>query len=496
MSEKHLTELPWKTLATKQGVKDLGLGKALAGYIGLDSATEPAKVLETLKEISELAVKLKKANPTKAEVVAHLDEILKEVKKTTPGVEAKVKTRPAAQPEVPLAPPKPPVAGAASGKVPAAPPAKPAAQDDDEEKEAAEFKKDLKQKMVSALAQVKTRAPGDPAQQQEQKPQLQFMAYVAGKNCATIVTRKVGAATRKLLPDIIGGASGGQFVSGECIFEKNAHTFVLDKVPGGLAAKLAKALLAETGQKFKVRVRSADGSVTLDSDTDTDPDEKAPIPPPGLAQTPAELAAKYQQRLKALLPGLQRAFKEQLGDTGKMRATAEFSREKATARDFEAALKSLDALEKLLQVAGLASGSTAGQEGGFSKVQFETIHLDWDARKQKVQASLSELHRAILEEFDDGESAAAAKKLEKVLARFNEGLGDTLDQMRNATEGKARQDLAQKAGQIADRYLAYLETDVLVAHVETNPYEVPVMVRETLSSPLAALKGELAKLRA
>lgn len=492
MSEKHLTELPWKTLATKQGIKDLGLGKALACYMTLDAAKEPAQTLETLKQISELSVKLKKANATKAEVVAHLDEILKEVKKTTPALEAKVKALPAVQAEVPTAPPKPPAGGPAVGKAPPAPAAKAVVQEDDEEKEAAEFKKDLKQKMVSALAQVKTRAPGDPAQQKEPKPQLQFMAYVAGKICATIVTRKVGAATRKLLPEIVGGALGGQFVSGECIFEKNAHTFVLEKVPGGLAAKLAKALQAETGQKYKVRVRSADGSVTLDSDTDTDPDDKAS----GAAQTPAELAALYQQRLKALLPELQRAFKERLGDTSKMRAAAEFSREKAAARDFESALKSLDTLEKLLAAAGLASGSTGGQEGGFSKVQFETIHLDWDARKQKVQASLSELHRAIIEEFNDEESATAAKNLEKVLARFNEGLGDTLDAMRNATDGKARQDLAQKAGQIADRYLAYLASDALVAHVETNPYEVPVQVRETLSNPLNALKGELAKLRA
>src|SRR5215469_2588962 len=197
MSEKHLTELPWKVLATKQGVKDLGLGKALVSYSNLDSAKEPAKALEALKEITELALKLKKANSAKEEVVAHLDEVIKEVKKTTPRLEAKMASTPATQPP------------------PGAKPAGTAKEDDDEEKEAAEFKKDLKKQMVSALAQVKARAPGDPEQEKEPKPQLQFMAYIAGRNCGVIVARKVGSATKKLLPEIAGGATGGHFFQGE-----------------------------------------------------------------------------------------------------------------------------------------------------------------------------------------------------------------------------------------------------------------------------------------
>src|SRR5512138_601114 len=91
MSEKHLTELPWKTLVTKQGVKDIGLGKALVAYNNVDAIKEPVKALETLKEIAELALKLKKTNASKVDVVDHLDEMVKEVKKTTPVVEARIK---------------------------------------------------------------------------------------------------------------------------------------------------------------------------------------------------------------------------------------------------------------------------------------------------------------------------------------------------------------------------------------------------------------------
>jgi hypothetical protein len=141
--------------------------------------------------------------------------------------------------------------------------------DEEEEKEAAEFQKDLKGKMVAALAQVRARAPREG---EEPKPQLRFMAYLAGKSNAVIVAKKVGGGSKKLLAEIA-GASGGKIVQGECIFEKGVHTFVLDKVPGGLAKKLTVALLAETGTKYRVRVRAADGSVDLDSETDVDPDE-------------------------------------------------------------------------------------------------------------------------------------------------------------------------------------------------------------------------------
>src|SRR5262249_8527227 len=112
--------------------------------------------------------------------------------------------------------------------------------------------------------------------------QLKFMACLAGKSCAVIVARKVGMATKPVLTEIAGGPNSPKFIQGECIFEKNAHTFVLEKVLGGLAKKLAVALQNESGQKYKVRVRSADGSMVLDSDTDVDAeaDEAAPATAP------------------------------------------------------------------------------------------------------------------------------------------------------------------------------------------------------------------------
>jgi hypothetical protein len=82
---------------------------------------------------------------------------------------------------------------------------------------------------------------------------------------------------------------------GECIFEKGVHTFVLAKVPGGLAKKLTVALLAETGTKYRVRVRAIDGSVDLDSETDVDPDATA------ASKTSAEIPKGIVEKRKFLL---------------------------------------------------------------------------------------------------------------------------------------------------------------------------------------------------
>ncbi len=339
MSEKHLTEPPWKALVSKHGVKDPGLQKAMAAYAKAEAAKEPAQALKTLTEISELGLKLKKTYAGKAEVVDYLNEMAKEAKKITPSLEARIK---AITPE----------AAKASEKKQQ----ESFEHDEEEVAEAAKFKKDLKQQMVSALAQVKMRAPGD--QKKEPKPQLQFMAYVAGKLSAVIVSKKVGNATKKLLVDIAKGSSGGKFYAGECIFEKNAHTFVLETAAGGLAKMLAIALQAETEQKYKVRVRSMDGSVVLDSDSDSDSDA-ATSQKPATAAPPAsaDTGIFFKQRLEALLPKIKEATAAAGPTADQIKLRMSEAGESAKKKDFVQANQRLDSVETLLKNgAGTASG--------------------------------------------------------------------------------------------------------------------------------------------
>jgi hypothetical protein len=432
----------------------------LIAYAKLDATKEPGKALEALKEIAELAVKLKKANPAKEEVVAHLDEVVKEVKKTTPNLEARIK-----------------LSGAATAGGPANPAAdaKPAEEEEDEDQEAAEFKKDLKKQLVSALAQVKLRAPGDPEQQKEPKPQLKFIAYLAGKSCAVVVAGKVAGATKKLLPDIAGGASGGKFIQGECIFEKNTHTFVLEKVPGGLAKKLAKALAAETGQKYKVRVRSTDGSMTLDSDTDVDADDDAAPPAAAPAGSGQEMV-KFKERLTALLPQIKAMPQVKLAagtkDEKGLNVLASEAGYFANKKDFAQANQLLDQVEALLKnAAASVSAWPPPPEPPLSSAALPDTLAAWQKARAAAITQLRNLGAAI-KAAKDPEADQALIAIEAVA--------------KNLTESPA----TAKSLQELERYI---QTDEVVAEAELpNPFGVAISLRAPLIAALAALKTQLA----
>ena len=63
MSDKHLTELPWKTLVTKEKIKDPGLGKALGVFGNCKEDDYPGK-LKALEEIDKHGASLKKEHAT------------------------------------------------------------------------------------------------------------------------------------------------------------------------------------------------------------------------------------------------------------------------------------------------------------------------------------------------------------------------------------------------------------------------------------------------
>jgi hypothetical protein len=417
MSEKHLTEKPWKELAGKQGIKDLGLQKSLAAYFNVNAVKEPARAVEVLKEISELAIKVKKTSTAKADVVDYLDEVLKEVKKILPALEAKAKAAVEAESTT--------------------------TEEEGEEAEAEKFKKDLKQQMVGALAQVKMRAPGDPEQEKEPKPQLQFMAYLTSKVSSVIVAKKVGAATRKLLMEIAGGASGGKYATGECIFEKNAHTFVCDPVPGGLAKKLSVALQTETTAKYKVRARSADGSMVLDSDTDVDPDAAsatAAAPKP-----PAADAPKAATQKPSVAPPQPTGHTETTVKEIKLSTYLSGRKNLRTAR--EQAEKEL----KRLQQAILA------------KAADEPFYKEVEAKSQKLMDYLVPIDDAVANKLDDA--------------------GRCTDPEEQTTKNQEVRKLIQKQ-------LTALHSHPLAGFVEKNPFG-KFIIKQPLEVTLSALDKQL-----
>lgn len=161
-----------------------------------------------------------------------------------------------------------------------------------------------------------------------------------------------------------------------------------------------------------------------------------------------------------------------------------------------AAEMQLQALDTVVNTVLTAEAGTDGIGSAFSKVGFEVIHLEWEAAKKQVAARLATLHDAIIDDIDDiddEEGQTAAAKLAKIVARFNMGLGDTLDAFRQAETPQEKARLAAEARRIAGVYADFLATDALVAHVENNPYAVVVDAPALLGAPLNRLGKELAK---
>ena len=87
---------------------------------------------------------------------------------------------------------------------------------------------------------------------------MQALVGVNGKEAALLLsTRKIAPAARKLLREHLQAPGNLKFHVGNCRFEEEAHTFVLHPVAAGLDKKLKAAILAQTKQRLKVRVRAA-----------------------------------------------------------------------------------------------------------------------------------------------------------------------------------------------------------------------------------------------
>ncbi len=228
MSEKVLTELPWKALVVKHKLKDTTVTKALVEYAHCKEDDFDAR-LSALGSIEKAASALKKAEKGNKDVVDHLDDIVAGAGKERKAVEA-------AQKE-----------SADGGDEDAVDPAS------------------VKKKVLGSLATVKATAPTD--------PQLGFMAVVTKKNSAVLLSPNPTSLKAKLMKILPEPHAGATYFHGECRWEENSYTFVLEKVPGGLAKKLKKALLAETETSVKVRVRSFDGKTVSDSENPNEPEE-------------------------------------------------------------------------------------------------------------------------------------------------------------------------------------------------------------------------------
>lgn len=261
MGDKCLTEAAWKAFARGRGLKDAALLKALAELTKADKAG-PEQTVQALDELRKQAEALRSAAKADKAITAYLDDIAKAV----------LKERAAAQQAAKAA------AAAAA-----------AAQKSEEEDDSPALL------TTQLLPLVRLVRKGEP---------LPALLAVGGKGAAVLLSRRaISPARRKLLVDYLGVSAGVKFIAGVCLFEENAHTFVVRSQAGGLAKKLKAALLEQTGLRLKVRVR---GESPDDVDEDGDDDGE-----PAADDDNAKLKASWLQLKAALTPRIAAAVARQ-----------------------------------------------------------------------------------------------------------------------------------------------------------------------------------------
>ena len=158
-----------------------------------------------------------------------------------------------------------------------------------------------------------------------------------------------------------------------------------------------------------------------------------------------EHEAEWEQRFKKFEPDLTTVLSQDLGDSSKLRAARDMAIEKASSGDHVSALKILDKLEPVVTKA-LANAKTGSEdkkdESGKRKiapgVAFTQSRLAWNGARNKIQAELTSLEKAILDASKDedpeifSEIKGKTSTLYDILGKRNENLMDKLDEGLNA----------------------------------------------------------------
>lgn len=227
---KALNDSAWKDIVSKnKGIKDNGILKALVDLKKVpDEAFDDAARL--LDEVLKLAAQLKKDKGVVAvpAAVKHLAEVVVAAEALRKDV--------------------------TKAKADAAKEAKAKAQEEVED----ESDELLTTRLLPLL---KLAMKGE---------QMHALVASAGKDVAVMLSRKpIPPTRRKLLADRLDASGGVKYFSGHCVLdpETRATTFVLLAEVTGMAKKLKRALLQQTGLKVnKVSCRGADGAADHDGE--------------------------------------------------------------------------------------------------------------------------------------------------------------------------------------------------------------------------------------
>jgi hypothetical protein len=485
MSEKHLTELPWKQLSVKHKVKDNGFLKCLQLYGKLDATKETTKVAECLADMIDLAAKLKKINEANDEVADYLAEVVKEANKT----------------KSLLPKPKPQAAEA---------------KKDEEEEEGP----DIKSRLVNALKKLK--AP-------DAQP-IEFVACAAkpfyGVLLAKSASDKIGQAHKKTLTEL---TKATKFIVGTCLYEQDSYTFVVDPVPSGLAGGLKKALKEYTELTYKVRVRDSQGLVVADGDTEVEQPEEAQAKTTtaktdttstpktettAQTQTTASQSAdtqllnEFTVRFNTLKDKIVKAgeTKTQVGNA--IKEFAAQSVQHAKQREWVKANKLLDeVVEMMNKLAAVSQGAKPQPQpkpqptGDTAEKKLERTMSTYlkgtnnlRTARENAEKALRELQSAILAQSEDepffADVQTKSQKLFDYLTPIDNSVIDKLEQALRA-DPELQIELNKKARELIQKQLAGIQNHPLAPFIAKNPFGT-FRVREPLEVTLKDLERQLA----
>lgn len=350
MADKILTEAEWKKFAKGRTLKDVALLKAMAELAKAERAG-PDAVLKALDELDKQADALLKANKADKALASQVGDIGKAV----------ARQRKLSEQEARAA-------------------AKALEESEDDEASPAQ----LTTKLVPLMREVR------------KGHAMNALIALNGPLAAVLLSRRaITASSRKLLAGEFDGGSIKYFPA-QCIFEANAHTFVLETLPAGIAKKLKAALLKQTEQRYKVRARGADPNEVDDDGELVEPDDReeegvtasgsredAPAEAPGQApantpadtpaDTPAATAdevdperARFEARLREMRASITGFTASGVAEVAKLKPLLDFATGKAAEGLHRAAHQGLDAVAKLIEKAapqGRAETVTDAGEG-------------------------------------------------------------------------------------------------------------------------------------
>ncbi len=218
-----------------------------------------------------------------------------------------------------------------------------------------------------------------------------------------------------------------------------------------------------------------------------------------------EHEAEWDQRFKKFEPDLTTVLSQDLGDSSKLRAARDMAIEKAASGDHVTALKILDKLQPAVTKALASAKAGSKDKKDESKkakiapgVAFTQSRLAWNGARNKIQAELASLEKAIIEaaKGEDEEVFNQVKGktslLYDILGKRDEVLMDKLDEGLNAdTDSPAQIKAYGEAGKLVEDYVKYLNGSPLVQEIDANPFK-PVAVKKTLDQTLKVLASRLA----